>query len=288
MTGFGMGESNINNVISKVEIKTVNNRYCDIKVKSPLQSLEILQRIEDIVQKKINRGSINILIKIDNCNDKINNIQLNEELLESYYRSLQELRNITKIKEEISLDSLIRLKEIFEFQREEDDYEETWNVIKISLEKALNSLLKSREEEGKKLMEDILKRLEKMKVFIEEIEKEKENCIKDYREKIIQKIEQISKGIVMDDGRLEMEVAILAQKSDISEEITRLKCHISQLKRISKNIAPIGRKIEFFTQEMGREINTIGSKSNHKDIQTRVIRLKAELEKIKEQSRNIE
>jgi uncharacterized protein (TIGR00255 family) len=287
MTGFGMGESNVNSIASKVEIKSVNNRYCDIKVRMPVQSLDVLQKIENIIQHRISRGSINVLIKVDSCNDNISNIKLNEELLNSYIQSLNRLLEITQIEEKINLESLLRYKEIFEFVKE-DESEDLWKSIKVSLENALDSLVKSREEEGNKLVEDILKRVDKMKTIVGQIERNKDQCLEEYQEKLKQKIEQISQDVSLDQGRIEIEVSILAQKSDVSEEITRLKTHLSQLKRITKNVSPIGRKIEFYTQEIGREINTIGAKSNHESISSKIIRLKDELEKIKEQSRNIE
>jgi uncharacterized protein (TIGR00255 family) len=287
MTGFGMGESTVNEITSQVEIKTVNNRYCDIKVKMPLQSLDILQRIENIIQQRISRGTVNVLIKIDNYNDNISNIRLNEYLLTSYMNSLHRLKELARLKEEVNLDVLTRFKEIFEFIKKDED-EDLWKTIQFALKEALECLVLSREEEGNKLMKDILKRLDKMKIIVVEIEKDKDQCIKEYQTKLRQKIEQIGQNISLDEGRIEMEVSVLAQKSDISEEVTRLKSHLGQLKRIAKNVTPIGRKIEFYTQEIGREINTIGAKSNQENITSRVIRLKDELEKIKEQSRNIE
>jgi len=287
MTGFGMGESVLNGIASKVEVKSVNNRYCDIKVRMPIQSLDVLQKIENIIQHRISRGSINVLIKADDCNDNINKIRLNEELLISYNHALKRLKEITQLKEEINLEAYLRFKEIFEFIRKDED-EALWKSIEVSLEKALDALVKSRDEEGNKLMEDILKRVERMKMIVGEIEKDKGQILQEYQAKLKQKIQQISQDITLDEGRIEMEVSILAQKSDISEEVTRLKCHMSQLKRIGKNVTPIGRKLEFYTQEIGREINTIGAKSSHKNSSSKIIRLKDELEKIKEQSRNIE
>lgn len=287
MTGFGVGEFEVNGIKSKVEIKSINNRYCDIKVKMPLQSLDILQRIENIIQQKISRGSINVLIKTEISSEKITNIKLNEELLQSYLKSFQRLKEITQIDEKITLDSLLRYKEIFEFVKE-DEGEDLWESIKISLETAMEKLAESREIEGDKLIKDILKRLDKMKVIILEIEKNKNQYLQNYQEKLEEKIFQIGQNISLEQGRVEMEVSILAQKSDITEEIIRLKSHLSQLKKIAKNVNPIGRKIEFYVQEVGREINTIGAKTNDKIISSRVIKLKEELEKIKEQARNIE
>ena len=287
MTGFGMGEAVVNGIASRVEIKSVNNRYCDIKVRMPVQSLDILQRIENNIQHRISRGSVNVLIKLKQDNENISNIRLNEELLNSYIKSLNRLKEVAKIKEEIDLDSLLRFKEIFEFIKE-DENEDLWNSIETSLKNAMDNMIKSREEEGHKLVDDILKRIERMKGIMVQIEKEKDQCLKDYQEKLKSKVQQLGEDIALDNGRLEMEVSVLAQRSDISEEITRLKCHFNQLKRITKNVTPIGRKIEFYTQEIGREINTIGAKSNHKSISSKIIKLKDELEKIKEQSRNIE
>ena len=134
----------------------------------------------------------------------------------------------------------------------------------------------------------MLKRVDRMKMIVREIEKDKDQCLQEYQEKLKQRILQITQDVSLDQGRLEMEVSLIAQKSDISEEITRLKLHLNQLIRIAKNVTPIGRKIEFYTQEIGREINTIGAKSNHKNSSSKIIKLKEELEKIKEQSRNIE
>ncbi len=287
MTGFGMGESAEDGISSRVEMKTVNNRYLDIKVKMPLQSLDILQRIENMVQRRINRGTVQILIKVDGGNEDHSRIRLNEELLSSYLQSLNRLKEITGLSEDINLDALLRYKEIFEFIRNDED-EHYWKSIQVSLENALDSLTRSRETEGNKLMEDILKRVDRMKVTVNEIEQQKNDCLKEFKEKLEQKIHQIGQDISLNEGRIEMEVSILAQKSDISEEIKRLKCHLNQLKKIAKNSSPIGRKIEFYTQEVGREINTLGAKLNHSKISSKVIRLKSEIEKIKEQSRNIE
>jgi uncharacterized protein (TIGR00255 family) len=287
MTGFGMGEAEVNGVASIVEIKTVNNRYCDIKVRMPVQSLDILQRIENIIQERINRGSVSVLIKIDDGNDRLSEIRLNEGLLASYLQSLHRLKEIALLKEDINLGALLRCKEIFEFVKKEEE-EGKWESIKESLNKALHSLIQSREEEGNKLIEDILKSVSHMAKTLKEIEKEKTEHLQEFRDKLIEKIKQLSQNISLDEGRIEMEVSFLAQKSDITEEITRLKSHINQIKRISKTVKPIGKKLEFYTQEMGREINTMGAKSVNQGISQKVIKLKDELEKIKEQSRNIE
>lgn len=287
MTGFGMSEAEVRGVTSITEIKTVNNRFCDIKVKMPVQSLDILQRIENIIQERISRGTVSVLIKIEDGNDRISEIRLNEDLLKSYLQSLNRLKEVTQLEEDINLEALLRCREIFEFIKKEEE-EGKWESIKSSLNKALDLLVQSREEEGNRLIEDILKNISRMIKIIKEIEKEKPESLKEFQEKLIERIKQLTQNISLDVGRLEMEVAFLVQKSDITEEITRLKSHISQLKRISKTVKPIGKKLEFYTQEMGREINTMGAKSVSQSISQKVIKLKNELEKIKEQSRNIE
>lgn len=287
MTGFGISEFSLNGNPCKIEIKTVNHRYCDIKVKTPFQSLEILQKIEDILQKKISRGTVNVLIRVNHYNDNISSIRLNEELLISYLDALNRLKAIAGLEEEISLNTVIGFKDIFEFVKKEEGAD-LWDTIMAALEEALDNLILSREEEGNRIMKDILKRIDRMKVIVKEIEKDKNLGLKEYQEKLQKKIKVFSQDTPLDEGRIEMEVAILAQKSDISEEIVRLKSHLSQLRRITGNRTPIGRKIEFYTQEIGREINTIGAKSSQKETLSRVIHLKDELEKVKEQSRNIE
>ncbi len=287
MTGFGMSEAEVNGITTIVEIKTVNNRYCDIKVKMPIQSLDILQRIENIIQQRIRRGTVNVLIRIDNNDERIEQIKLNEDLLKSYLKSLYRLKEITRLEENITLEALLRYKEIFEFVKKEEE-EEKWKSIEASLNKALDSVLQSREEEGNRLMKDILKSVTRMKKIIQEIEEEKLDYFNDLQERLKERIKQLTPNMALDEGRIEMEIAFLVQRSDITEEITRLKSHLNQLQRIAKNVKPIGRKLEFYTQEMGREINTMGAKSIKQSISQKVIKLKDELEKIKEQSRNIE
>lgn len=287
MTGFGTSEAVVDGITTIVEIKTVNNRYCDIKVKMPLFSLDILQKIENIIQKSIKRGTVNVLVKIDSSCDHISEIKLNEALLKSYLQSLARLKDIAQLEEKIDLAALLRHKEIFELVKTEEE-EQKWKSIRIALNKALDLLLQSREEEGNRLMEDIQKSIAKMKKILKEIETEKRGCLQEYREKLLERIRQLTQTVSMDEGRLEMETAFLVQKSDITEEIARLKSHFSQLKRITGNKLPIGRKLEFYTQEIGREINTIGAKSITQSIGQKVIRLKDELEKVKEQARNIE
>lgn len=287
MTGFGMSEAIVDGITTIVEIKTVNNRYCDIKVKMPLLSLDVLQRIESIIQQSIKRGTVNVLIKIDSGCDRINEIRLNEELLKSYLQSLVRLKEIAQLKEEINLAAVLRCKDIFELVKTEEE-EKKWESIRISLDNALDLLVKSREEEGNKLMGDIQKSIARMRIILKEIELEKNVCLQEYQDKLLERIKQLTQTVSLEEGRLETETAFLVQKSDITEEITRLKSHFSQLKKIAGNKLPIGRKLEFYTQEIGREINTIGAKSITQSIGQKVIRLKDELEKVKEQARNIE
>lgn len=287
MTGFGMSEAEVGGITSITEIKTVNNRFCDIKVRMPIPSLDLLQRIESIIQQRVNRGSVNVLVKIKEGNERISEIKLNEDLLRSYLISLQRIKEIALLEENIDLQAILRCKEIFEFIKNEEE-EIKWESIKASLNNALNLLLTSREEEGNRLMKDILKSVSRIKKLVQEIEKEKVEGLKEFQVKLLERIKQLNQCITLDEGRIEMEVAFLVQKSDISEEITRLKCHIDQIKKLPKESEPIGKKLEFYIQEMGREINTLGAKSVNQGITQRVIKLKDELEKIKEQSRNIE
>ena len=287
MTGFGIGEAELNGITAITEIKTVNNRYCDIKVKMPILSLDILQKIENIIQQKIGRGSVSVLIKVEDGNDSITEVRLNENFLETYLNALPRLKEIARLEGDINLHSLLRCKEIFEFVKKEEE-EGKWESIKASLNNALDSLVRSREEEGKRLIKDILKSISLMESILKQIDDEKTSSLVEFQNKLKERIQQLTQNISLDEGRIEMEVAFLVQKSDITEEITRLKCHISQIKKIAKLKKPIGKKLEFYTQEVGREINTIGAKSVSQSISQKVIKLKDELEKIKEQSRNIE
>lgn len=287
MTGYGVGKIKKEDQECLVEIKTLNNKYCDIIIKNSVQSLEIEQKIEKLIKEKIFRGKVNLLIKIESHNPGKEKVILNESLFNSYYEALKILKEKYKFKDEIDIDSIIKFKDIFQLIKEEETGD-LWPLIEEAVNKALCSLLRMREKEGKILVNDIKKRIKKIEKLMDKIEKYSKLSLQEYKDNFLVKLKGITDGLNVDEGRIELEAAIFTEKSDITEEIIRTKSHLIQLADLLGSDEPIGRKMDFMVQEINREINTIGSKNNDLEVTSLVILAKSELEKIREQARNIE
>lgn len=289
MTGYGVGKIKRGDKECLVEVKTLNNKYCDITIKNSMQSLEVEQKIEKLIKEKIFRGKVNILIKVESYNPGEEKVILNESLFNSYCEALKVLKEKYKFKEEINIDSIIKFKDIFQVVKEEE--EETgkmWPLIEEAVNKALDSLLEMREREGKILINDIKKRIKKIIKLMDNIEKYSKLSLRDYKTNFLSKLKELTNGLNVDEGRIELEAAIFAGKSDITEEIIRTKSHLIQFNDLINSKESAGRKMDFIIQEINRETNTIGSKNNNLKITSLVILVKSELEKIREQARNIE
>lgn len=287
MTGYGVGRVKAEDGECLVEIKSLNNKYCDINIKNNFQSLEVEQKMEKLIKDRISRGKVNILIKVENYSLTEEKIILNEDIADSCYKNLKTLKEKYKLKEEIGLGSLLKFKDIFKIVKEEEGAK-IWLLVEKATNLALDSLLKMREREGKVLVVDIRKRIKKIQKLIDKIEKYSKSSPLDYKDKFLSKIKKLTDGLNVDEGRIELEAAIFAEKTDITEEITRLKSHLIQFDNLLNFEESVGRKMDFLTQEINREVNTIGSKTNDIKVTSLVVLLKSELEKVREQARNIE
>ncbi|OQY40755.1 YicC family protein [Candidatus Atribacteria bacterium 4572_76] len=287
MTGYGVGRVKREDGECLIEIKSLNNKYCDINIKNNFQSLEIEQKIEKLIKDRVLRGKVNILVKVENYGLSEEKIILNEDVADSSYKNLKALKEKYKLKDEISIDSMLKFRDIFTIVKEEETAK-MWPLIEKTLNLALDSLLKMREKEGKALVTDIRKRVKKIQKLIDKIEKYAKSSPLDYQEKFLSKIKKLTEGLNVDEGRIELEAAIFAEKTDITEEITRLKSHLIQFDELLNSEESVGRKMDFLTQEINREVNTIGSKTSDIEVTSLVVLVKSELEKIREQARNIE
>jgi len=287
MTGYGVGRVKAEDGECLAEIKSLNNKYCDINIKNNFQSLEIEQKMEKLIKNRVSRGKVNILVKVENYGLTEEKIILNEEIADSYYKNLKTLKKKYKLKDEISIDSMLKFKDIFKIVKEEESAK-IWSLVEKAANLALDSLMKMREREGKVLVVDIRKRVKKIQKLIDKIGKYSKSSPLDYKDKFLQKIKDLTDGLNVDEGRIELEAAIFAEKTDITEEIIRLKSHLIQFDDLLNSEESVGRKMDFLTQEINREINTIGSKTNDIEVTSLVVLVKSELEKIREQARNIE
>ena len=287
MTGYGVGRVKAEEGECLVEIKSLNNKYCDINIKNNFQSLEVEQKMEKLIKDRVLRGKVNILVKVENYSLTEEKIMLNEDTADSCYKNLKILKEKYKLKDEIGLGSMLKFKDIFKIVKEEEGAK-TWLLVEKATNLALDSLLKMKEKEGKVLSADIRKRVKKMQKLIDKIEKYSKSLPLDYKDKFLSKIKKLTDGLNVDEGRIELEAAIFAEKTDITEEITRLKSHLIQFDNLLNSEESVGRKMDFLTQEINREVNTIGSKTNDIEVTSLVVLLKSELEKVREQARNIE
>jgi len=290
MTGYGRAESVLAGKKLVVEIKSLNHRSLESNIRLPafLSPLEV--DIKKRVGERISRGRVEVNVRIDsdpgtNGGDRL---EANLPLISSYYSMLNDLKEKFNLKDEITLDMLIRLKGSVYAAEVEIDPEEEWNVIRRALDDSIDSLLQMKEAEGKLLYEDFIARLNTITIYIQQLKERVPQVVKNYQERLSTRIQELTDGIEYDQSRLTQEVAIMAEKSDITEELVRLESHIEQFGEMLGSDEAIGRKMDFLFQEMHREINTIGSKSNDLAISGTVIEVKTELAKLREQVQNIE
>lgn len=289
MTGFGRGEYKDDNYQFLVECKTINHKYADINIRLPKKLSFLEDKARILVKDYIKRGRVDLYIKLDLLGSEDVNLKFDEELATQYVSILKQIKDKFDLVDDISVMNIAKFPDVIKTEEKEDDEDKLWSMLKVALENALLKLKEMRSEEGKKLAEDIQNRCDLLKNYIEDIEKYSYNVVIDYKEKLKNRIsDMLEDPSIIDESRLAQEVAIYADKSNITEEIVRFKSHIEQLKNTVVKNESIGRKIDFLIQEMNRETNTIGSKSSDLNITNLVVEIKSELEKIREQIQNIE
>ncbi len=293
MTGYGKGEYRDDSKTITVEIKAVNHRYCDIYVKMPRRYSFAEESIKSAVKAGLSRGKIEVSVTVDNFGQSDSDIRLDRDLASKYYNALKELEesfDFGEERSEISLGLLARMPDVIKGVAAEDDEEALMACFLEATNKAVESIAKMRETEGAKLVEDISMRADIIADIRNSIEVRAPELEKEYAAKFKARIEDLLDGVAeVPEERIALEAAIFADKANITEELVRLESHISQLREFLKGREDsIGKKIDFLIQEMNREANTIGSKSNDKEITSMMLQLKAEIEKIREQVQNIE
>lgn len=289
MTGFGRGEGRDQERQFVVEIKSVNHRYNDMIVRMPKRLNYLEEKIRSLIKQGIQRGRVEVYITLESIGESDTQISLNLSLAQQYMESLEKMKEHFHIKDDVSLFLLSKFPDIFKIEEKEEDEDQIWHCLKEAVQRALDMLIKMRIIEGEKLAEDIKNKCQYIAEIVGDIEQRAPEVVLEYKEKLRNRIhELLDDTIKIDEDRLAMEVAIFADKSSIDEEIVRLKSHIEQLREALEEKDPTGRKLDFLIQEMNREINTIGSKANDLEITKKVVDIKGELEKIREQVQNIE
>jgi len=287
MTGFGHDEIIKNGVKITVEIRTVNHRYCDIYLRMPKQFNVFEDRVRSVIAGKIIRGKVDVSITLDSQKAEINDIILDEGLAASYMTALNQIANLFSIKNDISTSSLSRYPDVLRVERKEMD-EELGGLLEETVRAGLDSLMLMRECEGQRLGESLFANLLDVEKYVSLIALQSPSVVLDYKERLESRIADLVETQKLDPARLATEIAIFSDKCSVEEELVRLGSHVNQMKEMLSNGSPIGKKIDFLVQEMNREVNTIGSKSNNLAITQNVIELKSEIEIMREQIQNIE
>ena len=290
MTGFGRGEYSDGKRNVMAEIKTVNHRYSDINVKMPKRYSFAEEGIKNIIRNKIRRGKAEVSIIIENLTEEDITVKLNEMVAKQYIDNLKELKSLYELDGEIDIRLVAGMPDVMKAVADVENEEDVMKVIEQAVALATENLDKMRAAEGAKLAEDLLMRGELIRGIVKKIETRAPMVVKDYTDKLYNRIKELTEGAVeVPEDRILMEAAVFADKSNITEELVRLDSHMMQLKNIlSSGDGPVGKKLDFLVQEMNREANTIGSKSNDLEITSLMLETKSEIEKIREQVQNIE
>lgn len=288
MTGFGKGEATSKGVTFTVELRSVNNRFLEISTRAPKAISQRENEIKEIIKTKISRGKISLNAMKDEETDGEIAISIDKKKAKEITAVLEQLRKTAKIKQPVTLEHLLHFSEIFQTKEAVED-ETEWKVFVQALTKAVDGLKKMREKEGAELARDSKERIAKINKNIDTVEQLSKKRIPEERKRLTDKVAALveDKGII-NNQRLELEIAILSEKLDVTEECVRFRSHNKFFLEALQSKESEGRKLNFLIQEMGREANTIGSKCNDVEIAHIVVGIKEELEKIREQLQNFE
>jgi uncharacterized protein (TIGR00255 family) len=288
MTGFGRGEGDTGLGRLIAEVRSVNHRYCDISMKLPRRLAPFEIRIKEMVRSGVTRGRVDVSLRLETQGE--GKVQLNADLhlAEQYYHALQSLKEKLGLKDEITLGLLAGAKDLITGREEFEDVEPYWPQIDPILRQSFKAMDEMKGSEGESILKDIQERLNRIRQEITAIKSCFPLCLETHRERLLERLRSLLNGLDVDPLRFQQEVAFLAERSDITEEMVRAESHLAQFSALLEKKEPVGRKMDFLIQEIHREVNTAGSKANEAEISQRVVEIKSELEKIREQVQNIE
>jgi len=288
MTGFAKSENNEHGINAIVEIKSVNGRYLEPSIKLPrtLSSKEI--EVRDMLRKALNRGSVFVNVQVEYAEGEAKIPSINIDKAKAIHGMLLNLQKELQSDDSVNLNQVLTFSQHFIESDKDDIAELQWTVVREALKQALKSLDTVKTQEGNELSADMLMRINTIEQSLVYVEERSKTRIPEERERLRQKLALLLDNEEIEEHRMNQEIIILADKLDVSEESVRLRSHIKYFRELLNDSEPIGRKLNFLTQELNREINTIGSKANDADIARIVVVMKEELERIREQAQNIE
>ncbi len=288
MTGFGRAELSVGTRDIIVEIKSVNHRYFEFSCRTTRGYSFLEDKLKKYVGSKVSRGKVDMYVSITETDDTSVEVELNKPLAKGYIDAMRAMADEYGISDDISVSTLSRFNDVFQISRPPADEDAVFADVKVAVDVALEHFLSMRRAEGEKLRADILSRSETIMSIVGEIEVRSPLTVQEYRERLYAKLKDVLQSNDIDDQRILTEAAIFADKVAVDEETVRLRSHFDQMKVFLDSSEPVGRKLDFIVQEMNREANTIGSKVNDSKLAHKVVDIKGEIEKIREQVQNIE
>ncbi len=287
MTGYGRATVDMDGRQLTVELKSVNHRFLDLNFRMP-RSLGFLEEdARKLISKKLSRGHVDVFATYRNLREDAKQVTVDRALLAAYQKALDEVKSATNLKDDRTLLSVSRLGDVLSIAEADEDQQALRELMKTTMALALSEMSAMRAREGKALAKDILARVDALETLARQIEERYPETLQEHLAKMRQRVSELTEAGV-DEQRLLQELAIMADRSAISEETVRLASHIQQVREIAQLKEPVGRKLDFIVQELNREVNTISSKSQDIPITNMVVQAKAEIEKMREQVQNIE
>ncbi len=288
MTGFGHFELVEGSKRAVVEIKSVNHRYLDLSIKTSRRILSLEPQIRNFLKKNIGRGKVDAYVHFEESADDTYTIRYNEKLAAGYVENIKKMAEAFSLEYDLSVSALASYPDVLELVRGEEDQDELFEFIQKALNGALSRFLESRSLEGENLRSDLVEKLKLLSNYVEQIEEYAPSIVEEYKARITEKIKELIDEKKVDESRIAAEVTIYADKICVDEEIVRLKSHIKEMKEALSSDEAVGRKLDFISQELNREANTILSKSTDAKVASLGISLKTLIEKIREQVQNLE
>jgi uncharacterized protein (TIGR00255 family) len=288
MTGFGSGELITSAGRHIVEARSLNHRFLEVVVRLPRDLSSLEDRIRALVQGRVLRGRVEVAIIRENYGKRARTVKVDVDLAKTFINALNDLKQSLELSGTPDLSMLVGLPDLIKIEEQKEDLEESWPAIAAGVGQAMDRLVGMRGTEGARLAQDLESRMERLRERVDEIERRAPVVVRDYAARLTRRISELRGTHPVDEGRVATEVAMFADRCDITEEITRFRSHLAQVRQTIHSEGAVGRTLEFIVQELGREANTMGSKANDLEITRTVIAVKGELESLREQIQNVE
>jgi uncharacterized protein (TIGR00255 family) len=288
MTGFGAGRARVGDEEFSVELRSLNHKFCEVKARLPRELAALESVVAKQVKDRLARGSVEVFIKRQTATAAGTVPVVDVALAREYARAFREVAEALGVHAEVSWSQVANQPGVMKLEERGMDVESATQAAQTALNQALTALEQMRGVEGEAIHADLQARLGLIEKWSREVAELAPRSVDEYRQRLAERVAELARGISVDEQRLAQEVAVFAERTDIAEEMTRLASHLEQFRQMMAGSEPAGRRMDFLVQEMHREVNTTGSKSQHAEISARVVAMKAEVERIREQVQNVE